>query len=174
VEIKSKGRSSSSSSGHGESYSSELQHLKMPPYSREAERSVIGGLMLDNTCRDEVNLLIKTDDFYLPEHKMIYEVMIQLSEANQPLDFVTLSNALDNLKKLEKAGGLAYLTDLVKNTPSAANIKAYALIVREKSILRRLLSASTDIAEKVYFPEGLSCRELVDLAEQKVKDFFKF
>ena len=183
MEIKAKGRStrrsSSSSSNHpstegdglsyqADSYSPELQHLKMPPYSREAERSVIGGLMLDNASRDEVNLLIKTEDFYLPENRLIYGVMMELSEAGQPLDFVTLSNALDNQKKLEKAGGFAYLTDLVKNTPSAANIKAYATIVREKSVLRQLLSASTEISEKVYFPEGLSCHDLVDMAEQKV------
>jgi replicative DNA helicase len=169
MDIKSKGRAGSLKGNTGESfYEDDLQHVKIPPFSKEAERSVIGGLMLDNSFRDEINILLKPSDFYAPEHRTLYEIMMELSEAGHPLDFVTLSNALEDQKKLEKIGGIAYLTDLVKNTPSAANIKAYGAIVREKAILRQLLSASSEIADKVYFPEGLSCRELVDIAEQKV------
>ncbi len=169
MDIKSKGRSGSNFKSHEDSFrAEEFQHVKMPPFSKEAERSVIGGLMLDNSFRDEINILLKPYDFYLPEHRELFEIMMELSENGYPLDFVTLSNALEDQKKLEKIGGLAYLSDLVKNTPSALNIKAYAEIVREKAILRQLLSASSEIADKVYFPEGLSCRELVDIAEQKV------
>ena len=146
----------------------EIKNLRVPPHSLEAEQSVLGGLMLDNSSWDNVSVLITEDDFYLPEHRLIFKTISKLANQNKPLDVVTVSDVLDLDKQLDKAGGLAGLSELVRNTPSAANITAYASIVRERSILRKLLMVSTEVTDKIYFPEGLKCTEILDLAEQKI------
>ena len=113
-----------------------LATLKVPPSSIEAEQAVIGGLMLDNSEWDNVSDLVIADDFYRPEHQIIFRVMYQHSEENQPIDVVTLGEALDRLHELDNAGGIDYLGELASNARGTANIKAYAEIIRERSVLR--------------------------------------
>ncbi len=146
----------------------ELKHLKVPPHSLEAEQSVIGGLMLDNQAWDRISDKVYEKDFYRREHRFIFQEIARLGEKNIPFDVVTLSDSLDHSGKLEEVGGLAYLSELARGTPSVANISAYANIVHEKAILRELLAVSTEVADKVYFPDGASVNDILDEAEQKV------
>ena len=142
--------------------------LKRPPHSAEAEQSIIGGLMLDNQAWDKVNLKVCEADFYRTEHRILYRAIIALAKKNQPFDVVTL---LDNLKSnndLDDAGGEAYLFELANNTPSVANVTAYADIVREKSVQRQLISVASDIADSAYNPGGREVPELLDFAESRV------
>lgn len=146
----------------------ELSKLKVPPHSMEAEQSVIGGLMLDNEAWDRVSGTVLEHDFYRREHRVIFREIARLAERSVPFDVVTLSDGLEQEGQLESVGGLAYLSELAQNTPSVANIAAYAVIVHERSVLRQLLSVSTEVADKVYYPEGASCNEILDEAERKV------
>lgn len=146
----------------------ETESLKLPPYSLEAEQAVLGGLMIDNSTWDQVSDVVMVDDFYRQDHRLIYEAIFSLAEENNPYDVVTLSEWLDSRNELNNVGGLSYLGSLAKNTPTAANIKAYAKIVRERSVLRQLISVSTGIAESAYNPDGRTSAELLDMAESKV------
>jgi len=146
----------------------ELRKLKIPPHSLEAEQSVIGGLMLDNQTWDRISDKVYEKDFYRKEHRFVFQEISKLAERNVPFDVVTLSDALEHLGRLEDVGGLAYLSELARNTPSVANIVAYAQIVHEKAILRQLLSVSAEVADKVYNPEGASVSDILDTAEQKM------
>jgi len=142
--------------------------LNLPPHSVEAEQSVLGGLMLDAQRWDDVADILTTDDFYRRDHRLIFSAIEGLMEQSMPADVVTVQEYLDNCGELEKAGGLAYLDELTRNTPSAANIVAYARIVREHSIMRHLLGTVNDISRAVYQPEGRTPYEVLDLAEQKI------
>ncbi|MBI79812.1 MAG: replicative DNA helicase, partial [Gammaproteobacteria bacterium] len=144
--------------------------LKLPPHSIEAEQSLLGGLMLDKRSWDEVADLVGPADFYRSEHRTIYESMLALIEKDLPPDAITVNDYLDKQGDLDSVGGLAYITKLVQDTPSASNIRAYAEIVREKSILRSLIQVGGDIASSVYSNNDESIDHLVDLAEQKVFD----
>lgn len=144
--------------------------LKVPPHSIEAEQSVLGGLMIDNGTWDQVADLVTENDFYRRDHRLIFSAIASLAEETQPYDAVTLSEWLVNHNQLDDAGGLAYLGTLAKNTPTAANIKAYAQIVRERSVLRQLIRVSTDMANLAYNPEGRSSAEILDNAEKSVFD----
>lgn len=144
------------------------QALKVAPHSIEAEQSVLGGLMLDNNAWDKIAETVNEDDFYRRDHRQIFHAIAQLVEQQSPYDVVTLSEWLDKRTELEKVGGLAYLGHLAKNTPSAANIIAYAKIVRERSILRQLISVGNDIAGSCYQTEGRKSEELLDNAEKLV------
>jgi replicative DNA helicase len=146
----------------------QLDSLKVPPHSLEAEQSVLGGLLLDNTAVDKIADLVFAADFYNDAHRSIFEAISALTGDNKPADVVTVSEALRSLKKLDYVGGLAYLGALVENVPTAANIRRYAEIVRERAILRRLASAGGEIAETAYNPLGRSVREILDQAETKV------
>jgi replicative DNA helicase len=146
----------------------ELDQLKAPPYSLEAEQSVLGGLMLDNSLWDDVIGQLTENDFYRRDHRLIFKVMRELTEQRQPLDAVTLVEALDKRSELESAGGLVYLGNLVKNVPSVANIPAYAAIVRERSVLRQLIKVASDVADSVYNPQGRTSVELLDFAERQI------
>lgn len=146
----------------------ELDALKVPPHSIEAEQSVLGGLMLDNEAWDQIVEKVTETDFYRYEHRLIFRVMTRLAERDKPFDVVTLAEGLKDIKELDNIGGEVYLFELSKNTPSVANIKAYADIVRERSVLRQMISVAHAIADSGYHPEGLSCKELLDIAEQKV------
>ncbi|WP_106418553.1 replicative DNA helicase [Salinicola tamaricis] len=146
----------------------ETARLKLPPHSLEAEQSVLGGLMLDNSSWDTVSERLVADDFYRQEHRLTYNAMAELAEATQPLDVVTLSEALERRDQLESVGGLAYLAELARNTPSAGNIRAYADIVRERATLRKLIQASRQIADSAYSPDGRASDELVNEAERLV------
>ncbi len=146
----------------------DLSQLKIPPHSLEAEQSVIGGLMLDNQAWDKISDKVYEKDFYRKEHRFIFQEIARLAEKTMPFDVVTLSDGLEHAGKLEDVGGLAYLSDLARNTPSVANIAAYAQIVHDKAILRQLLSVSSEVADKVYYPDGSSVNEILDEAERKV------
>lgn len=141
---------------------------KHPPYSIEAEQSVLGGLMLDNRAWNDLADRISPEDFYRQDHQLIYRSITDLVGSGKPCDFVTLTEHLRSLNKLEEAGGLSYLGSLANDTPSAANVLAYAEIVRERSVLRSLIAAGGDIAELGYRPDGRNHAELIDVAEQKV------
>ncbi len=141
---------------------------KIPPHSIEAEQSVLGGLMLDNRAWDNVADKLRDADFYRNEHKSIFKAMARLVEQSKPLDVLTVSNALREIHELEQVGGEVYLFELSNNTPSAANITAYADIVRERSVLRQLIMAASDIAESAFNTQGRPIVELLDSAERSV------
>ena len=147
---------------------SQTEALKVPPHSIPAEQSVLGGLMLDNEAWDRIADRVAEDDFYRRDHRLIFRAIAELAEHGKPLDVVTLGEWLENADLLEEAGGMGYLGELARNTPNAANITAYADIVREHSILRQLVQVGTDVANSAYFPEGRNAQELLDHAEQKV------
>lgn len=142
--------------------------LKVPPHSVQAEQSVLGGLMLDNDAWDKVADRITENDFYRRDHRLLYRAIRELANEGSPYDAVTLSERLEKTQALETVGGLTYLGMLAKNTPSAANIVAYADIVREHSVLRQLIQVGTGIADSGFQPEGRTSKELLDVAEQQV------
>lgn len=146
----------------------QVTSLKVPPYSLEAEQAVLGGLMLVNDAWDNVAERLEETDFYRQDHRLIFRAMKQLVDRRHPFDVVTLSEAIDKLGELEAAGGLPYLGELAANTPSATNIKAYAEIVRERSILRQLIGTAHSIAERAFNPEGASSGDILDEAERKI------
>ncbi|MBK1702010.1 replicative DNA helicase [Thiococcus pfennigii] len=143
-------------------------HLRLPPHNVQAEQSLLGGLMLDNATWERVADAVQEHDFYRREHRLIFRAIARLAEGDQPFDVVTLAETLERNGALEDAGGLPYLGNLVQDTPSAANIKAYAKIVREHAVLRRMISAGTDIADSAYNPQGREVVDLLDEAERRV------
>ncbi|MGL9769482.1 MAG: replicative DNA helicase [Sodalis sp. (in: enterobacteria)] len=146
----------------------QVKALKIPPHSLEAEQSVLGGLMLDNERWDNVAERVSGNDFFNRPHSFIFGEMQRLLELNKPIDLITLSESLEQKGKLEAVGGFAYLAELSKNTPSAANISAYADIVRERAVLREMISVAHEIADAGYDPQGRSSEDLLDLAESRV------
>lgn len=147
---------------------SAVDALKVPPHSFEAEQSVLGGLFIDNEAWDRVTEFIVAKDFYSRPHQLIFEAMAKLVDQHIPLDIITVSEWLDNEELLDDAGGFAYLGDIVKNTPSASNITAYANIVRERAVIRELIAVASEITESGYEPQGRKSTDLLDLAESKV------
>lgn len=142
---------------------------KVPPHSVEAEQSVLGALMLDHRAWDQVADRIVVDDFYRNDHRAIFEAILRLVGRSQPFDVLTIADALKSDNKLTLLpSGEAYLYELAQNTPSAANITAYADIVRERSVLRQLISVGTDVADSVFHPDGRDSQELLDHAERLV------
>ena len=146
----------------------QLDLLRVPPHSIEAEQSVLGGLMLENVAWDKIADLISEDDFYRDDHRRIYRHISKLVEANRPADVITVGESLERSAELESVGGLAYVGMLTTNTPSAANIRRYAEIVRERSIMRKLAEIGTEIASNSYSPAGREARQLLDEAEAKI------
>jgi replicative DNA helicase len=142
--------------------------LRSAPHSIEAEQSVLGGLMLDNDAWDKVSGLIIAQDFYHRAHRLIFTAMQSLADSSQPMDLVTVSEELEANTELDAVGGFAYLGEISKNTPSAANIVAYANIVRERAVLREMIAAANDIAESGYDTQGRTSQQLLDEAESKV------
>src|SRR3990167_1521632 len=150
------------------SRSTDVDAVKVPPHSIEAEQSVLGGLMLDNRAWDQIADRVREVDFYRHDHRLIYRVMAKLSEQSKPLDVLTVAEALRELHELDNAGGEVYLFELANNTPSVANIGAYADIVRERSVLRQLIATANDIAGSAFNPQGRNSTELLDAAERQV------
>ena len=144
------------------------EKLRLPPHSVEAERSVLGGLMLDHRAWDQIADAVDAVDFYRADHRLIFNAIASLIERDEPPDAITVGETLTRQGELEAAGGLEYLARLVEETPSAANIRAYARIVRERAMLRQLIEIGGDIAASAHDSEGRSVEELVDLAEQRV------
>ncbi|OWQ93264.1 replicative DNA helicase [Roseateles aquatilis] len=157
--------SAPSSSG---SRDDEVARLRVPPNSVEAEQSVLGGLLIDNTAWDKAADTLSDTDFYRYEHKQIYASIGKLINAGKPADVVTVFEELTSLGKAEECGGLAYLNALAQGVPSAANLRRYGEIVRERAILRKLVSASDEIATAALSPQGRAVSEILDEAEGKI------
>ncbi|MGB4059896.1 MAG: replicative DNA helicase [Burkholderiaceae bacterium] len=146
----------------------QVAQLRIPPHSLEAESSVLGGLLLDNSAWDRVGDLVKEGDFYRHEHQLVFAAIAQLVNASKPADVITVFEQLQSLGKAQDVGGLAYLNSLAQYVPSAANIRRYAEIVRERGILRKLLTASDEIATNAFNPQGKTVAKILDEAEQKI------
>src|SRR5687768_674672 len=146
----------------------QIAQLRIPPHSIEAESSVLGGLLLDNGAWDRVGDLLTDSDFYRYEHRLIYASIGGLINATRPADVITVYEQLQGVGKAEEVGGLPYLNSLAQYVPSAANIRRYAEIVRERSILRKLVSASDEIATAAFNPQGKPVEKILDEAEQKI------
>jgi replicative DNA helicase len=146
----------------------ELDKVKLPPHSLEAEQSVLGGLLLDNDAFDRIADLVSAEDFYRHDHRVIFRQIAALIEHGKPADVVTLSEALESAEQLQGVGGIAYLGALDNLIPGAANIRRYAEIVRERSVMRRLAAVGAKIAESSYSPMGRSPAQLLDEAEAMV------
>ena len=146
----------------------QVDSIKLPPHSLEAEQSVLGGLLLDNEAADRVGDVIADADFYSEAHRLIYHHIIGLVADSKPADVVTVAEALSSVERLDYVGGMQYLGALVQNVPTAANIRHYAEIVRERSILRQLAATAGEIADSAYNPLGRSAKEILDQAEAKV------
>jgi len=145
-----------------------VDDIRVPPHSVEAEQAVLGALMLDNRTWDAIADRLVAGDFYRRDHQIIFEAIAELAARSEPFDAVTLSEALERKSLADATGGLAYLASLVRDTPSAANIRAYADIVRERSTLRQLISVGGEIAASAYDPEGRDAGQIVDEAERRV------
>ena len=146
----------------------QVAQLRVPPHSMESESSVLGGLLLDNSAWDRVGDLLVDGDFYRHEHKLIYEAIGKLINGSKPADVITVYEHLQSMGKAEEIGGLLYLNQLAQYVPSATNIRRYAEIVRERSILRKLVTASDDIATNAFNPQGKTVDRILDEAEQKI------
>lgn len=146
----------------------QIDQIKLPPHSVEAEQSVLGGLLLEASALDKIVDLVSADDFYRQEHRLIFRQILRLTEQAKPVDVITVAEALEISGELEKIGGLPYLGGLAQNVPSAANVRRYGEIVRERSIMRQLVEVGTDIAGSAYNPTGRDAAQLLDEAESKV------
>ena len=146
----------------------QVAQLRIPPHSVEAESSVLGGLLLDNGAWDRVGDLLHEGDFYRFEHRMVFGAIGALINASKPADVITVFEQLLGQGKAEEIGGLAYLNALAQYVPSAGNIRRYAEIVRERSILRKLVSASDEISTTAFNPQGRPVATILDEAEQKI------
>jgi replicative DNA helicase len=146
----------------------QIAQLRIPPHSIEGESSVLGGLLLDNSAWDRVSDLLSEGDFYRYEHRLVYAALGVLINASKPADVITVFEQLQSQGKAEGIGGLAYLNSLAQYVPSASNIRRYAEIVRERAILRKLVSASDEIATNAFNPKGRLVASILDEAEQKI------
>jgi len=146
----------------------QLAAVRTPPHSVEAEQSVLGGLLLDNASWDRIADRLAGEDFYRHDHRLIFQHVSRLIEQSRPADAITVFEALQTSGKAGEAGGLAYLNALAQNTPSAANIRRYAEIVRERAVLRRLVSVGEEVAAAALNPQGRDAKHLLDEAEVKV------
>jgi replicative DNA helicase len=146
----------------------DLQYLRVPPHSIEAEQSVLGGLLLDNSAFEKITDVLSEADFYRYDHRLIWQHISRLVNLSRPADVITVNESLSSVGKTEEIGGLAYLNALAHNTPSAANIRRYAEIVRERSMLRKLVAVADDIAATALNPQGKEARQLLDEAESRV------
>ena len=148
----------------------ETTALKVPPHSIEAEQAVLGGIFLDKDAWDKVADKVHEDDLYRKDHRIIFRAISHLSNEGQPCDIVTVTEWLENHQLLDEAGGMSSIASLAENTPSAMNIKSYADIIRKRSILRQLISVTSNINDTVFNPQGRTSEEILELAEQLVFD----
>lgn len=146
----------------------QLDSLRVPPHSIEAEQSVLGGLLLDNAAWDRVADSINAEDFYRYDHRLIFQTIVKLISASRPADVITVFEALSALGRAEEVGGIAYLNALAQNTPSAANIRRYAEIVRERGVLRQLITVADEISGNAFNPQGKEVKQMLDEAEAKI------
>jgi replicative DNA helicase len=156
------------SRGTGSPRDDEVARLRVPPHSVEAEQSVLGGLLLDNLAWDRAADLLTDGDFYRHEHRLIYGAIGALVQASKPADVITVFEQLQSHGKADDCGGLAYLNALAQSVPSAANMRRYAEIVRERAILRKLIAASDEIATTAFNPQGRQVTQILDEAESRI------
>ncbi|MCN4144304.1 MAG: replicative DNA helicase [Thiohalomonas sp.] len=142
--------------------------LKLPPHSIHAEQSILGGLLLNNESWDHIASIVNEEDFYRRDHRLIFQTIRKQIEEGKPCDVVTISERLESHNTLDDAGGLAYLGSLVNNTPSASNIRAYSDIVRERSVLRKLIQIANEIADSAFNTEGRNSDDILEAAEKTV------
>jgi len=145
-----------------------LDAIRTPPHSIEAEQSVLGGLLLDNQAFDKVADLLVASQFYRYEHRTIFQAIADLINLGKPADVITVLEALQSIGKHEECGGLPYLNSLAQCVPSAANIRRYAEIVRERAVLRQLVTISDDIAQSALNPQGRAVQQILDEAESRI------
>lgn len=146
----------------------ETSRIKVPPHSIEAEQAVLGGLLLDSGKWELIGDLVGVTDFYRNDHRLIYRAIERLAGEGESLDVVTLAEMLQRDGDLEEAGGTRYLGELVEKTPGAANIRAYASIVRERAVLRQLVEVSGNIADAAFNPQGRTSADILDDAESRI------
>ncbi len=146
----------------------QIESLRLPPHSVEAEQAVLGGLLLSNAAWDRIGDIISETDFYRADHRVLWRTITRLVEDNKPADVLTVAEALKVSGEIQDVGGLAYLHQLASGTPSAANIRRYAEIVRERAIMRKLAEVGTSIADSAYSPQGREARQLLDEAETRI------
>ena len=146
----------------------QVDSLRVPPHSIEAEQSVIGGLLRDNAAWDRIADFTNAADFYRYDHRIIFEQMVRLINAGKPADVITVYEACNQLGKAEEVGGLQYLNAMAQNTPSAANIRRYAEIVRDRSVLRQLITVADDISGQAFSPQGKEVKQILDEAESRI------
>ena len=146
----------------------QIESLRLPPHSIEAEQSVLGGLLLDNAAWDRIADLVNQDDFYRFDHRLIYQHISKLINASKPADVITVYESLSGIGKAEEIGGLSYLNALAQNTPSAANIRHYAQIVRDRGVLRRLITVSDEISASAFQSQGKEVKQILDEAETSI------
>jgi len=146
----------------------EIKNLKLPPHSIEAEQSLLGGLLIDNNALDQVADTISAKDFYKQDHRLIFIHISNLINASSPADVITVAESLDKNSELASTGGIAYLGSLAENMPSVANIRGYAKIIRDNSILRNLITVGSDIVEGAFLPKGRDAQQLLDEMEAKL------
>ncbi len=158
----------SEAAGYSPGADTDIARIRMQPHSIEAERSVIGGLLLSSDSWDAIAELVTAGDFYRPEHRAIFRQIAALIDRGEPVDVITVADRLLATGELESSGGHTYLAELAESTPTAANIRAYATAVHERAVLRKLISAAHDIATTGYQPEGRSAEELLDEAERRI------
>src|ERR1700712_3531686 len=146
----------------------QLDSLRVPPHSIEAEQSVLGGLLLDNAAWDRIADFVHQDDFYRYDHRIIFQHIVKLINNAKPADVITVFESLTGTGKAEEVGGLTYLNALAQNTPSAANIKRYAEIVRDRGVLRKLITVADEISGQAFSPQGKEVKQMLDEAESKI------
>jgi replicative DNA helicase len=146
----------------------QLESLRIPPHSIEAEQSVLGGLLLDNSAYDRIADYVSADDFYRFDHRIIFQHIIKLINASRPADVITVHESLSTAGKADEIGGLSYLNALAQNTPSAANIRRYAEIVRDRGVLRQLITVADEICGSAFNPQGKEVKQMLDEAESKI------
>jgi len=146
----------------------QIKNLKLPPHSVEAEQSLLGGLLIDNSALDQVADTISSKDFYRQDHRQIFIHIINLINSSNPADVITVAESLEKNSELTSTGGIAYLGSLAENMPSVANIRGYAKIIRDNSILRNLITVGSDIVEGAFLPKGKDAQQLLDEMEAKL------
>jgi replicative DNA helicase len=146
----------------------QVESLRIPPHSIEAEQSVLGGLLLDNAAWDRIADFVSQEDFYRYDHRIIFQAIVRLINDSKPADVITVYETLASTGKAEEVGGLSYLNALAQNTPSAANIRRYAEIVRDRGVLRKLITVSDEISGAAFNPQGKEVKQMLDDAEAKI------
>ena len=145
-----------------------INNLKLPPHSIEAEQSLLGGLLIDNSAHAQITDIISVKDFYRQDHRLIFTHIIDLINLDNPADVITVAESLEKKSELASTGGVAYLGSLAENMPSVANIRGYAKIIRDNSVLRNLITVGSDIVEGAFSPKGKEAQALLDEMEAKL------